>query len=162
MKAINPVNSHANYVKYVKYVKYAVATIALLVILVMGYIIVTNLINTKGSDCTTVDTIDASLTVYTPPGGLAMIGFNTDKDSLKFGVVSPGVTPLRKVNAQYSRDAQVSIIMTGQLAPWTQIEPSEFDLLANQSQEVQFRVYVPSSAAEGNYTGKALFCFKEK
>ncbi len=164
-KSMNQVNDSGNHSTFngVPYVKYAVAVIAFVIIVVMGYLLVATLVRIEKPRCTTVNTIDASLTVHVPlSGGRGIIGFNTDQDSLKFGAVSPGLIPQRNVNVQYSRNAHVSIAMTGQLALWTQIEPSEFDLVANQSTKVQFFAHVPSSATGGDYTGKAVFCFQEK
>ena len=111
--------------------------------------------------CDTIEEIDASLTVKVLPERL-LLGFNADKNNLKFGSVSPGIAAKRKVYAQYSKDVAVQVFMKGDLAPWTVIEPSLFNLSGKEIKEVFFEVLVPLNAAEGDYTGKAMFCFTEK
>lgn len=115
--------------------------------------------------CSSVKRIAAALKVRTPPQR-SMLGFNTDTDALKFGIVSPGMAASRKVTVQQREKATVSIMMEGQLGSWTSISPSVFEVGAGtgvgESQEVIFDVEVPLWTPVGNYTGEAVFCIKEK
>ncbi len=110
--------------------------------------------------CDALNVIDASIRVRIIPNR-NYLGFTADADSLKFGGVSPGVTSQRKVTVQYPRDTVVNVTMLGPLQSWTGITPHGFILPSGQSQEVIFEVSVPPWAQPGNYTGKAVFCFKE-
>jgi hypothetical protein len=111
--------------------------------------------------CSSVERIAASIKVRTPLNRL-MLGFNTDKDALRFGIISPGMVATRKVTVQHPEPATVSIMMEGQLRPWAVISPSLFELSVGETQEVVFDVEVPLWTPVGNYTGEAVFCIKEK
>jgi len=108
--------------------------------------------------CTTIDEAAASITVERRM--LPIVGLNADKDSLNFGVVSPTASVKRSINAQYSKRADVSVKAEGVFSDWVNIEPAEFSLDGNV-QKVTFTVDVPSNAAEGIYTGRMKFCFRE-
>ena len=112
------------------------------------------------ASCSSVQTIDASIKVKIIPGR-GMLGLNADTDSLKFGVVSPGMIATRKVTVQHPRKAMASIAMKGQLSSWTAVSPSVVELEAGETKEVLFEVAVPAEALVGNYTGEAVFCIKE-
>lgn len=135
------------------------------ILIIAGVIVVVvllaNLFFLSGSSCTTLEKIDATLTVKIIPER-NMLGLNTDTDALKFGVVSPGIAAMRKVNVQHSRDASVRARMDGELGRWTSISLSEFELSAGETKEVAFEVNVPTYALPGNYSGTAVFCIKEK
>ncbi len=111
--------------------------------------------------CTRVEKMDAHLKVKIV-SGRAMLGLNADTDSLNFGVVSPGIAAMRKINVQHSNAASVIVRMDGELGPWTNISPAEFNLSAGETKEVAFEIMVPLYALQGNYTGKAAVCIKEK
>lgn len=112
------------------------------------------------SKCDVLQIINASITVK-DIGSRSMIGLNADKDALKFGVVSPYTISLRKVEVQNAKATKVTVVMAGDLASWTTIDPSEFTLPEKKMQEVSFSVNVPEHAPDGNYTGTAVFCFRE-
>ena len=110
--------------------------------------------------CTSREIINSSVTVRAVSGKI-YYGLNADRDALKFGAVSPGTEVRRSILAQYSKDAQVTVRMLDDLAPWTIIEPRQFYLPTQTQQQVYFTLLVPGWAKDGNYTGKAEFCFTE-
>ncbi len=112
-------------------------------------------------ECDAADGIDASVRVKTIESK-SLLGFNVDKDALKFGVVSPGAWVKRSINVHYKHEADVKVFMEGDLAPWVEIDSSRFSLTPNQTQQVFFELNVPLDAADGNYTGRVRFCFKKK
>ena|SRR3989338_2941380 len=112
--------------------------------------------------CSALGGFEASVQVKGMDSGRSLLGFNTDQDALKFGTVSPGAWVKRSVYAQYKHKADVKVFMTGDLAPWVRIEPNNFSIVPNQTQQVFFELNVPLDIADGNYTGRARFCFKKK
>lgn len=110
--------------------------------------------------CIPVKRLDASIKVKVLTN-LGMIGLNADTDSLKFGVVSPGISAQRYVLFQHSKPAKVVVTMNGDLEAWTGITPAEFTITPEETKEVHFDVNVPVTAAPGNYTGTAVFCLRE-
>lgn len=108
--------------------------------------------------CATVDEVASSITVEMRD--LPIVGLNADTDSLNFGVVSPTASAKRSINAQYSKKADVSVKAEGDFSEWVSIEPAEFSLDGN-TEKVTFDVKVPANAAEGVYTGRMVFCFRE-
>ena len=110
--------------------------------------------------CDEIQTINASITVE-DIGSRIMIGLNADRDSLKFGVVSPYTQAVRKVTLQREKDAAVTITMRGDLNRWTVISPSQFNVTAQEIKEIAFTVDVPENAPDGNYTGVAVFCIRD-
>ena len=113
----------------------------------------------SGPQCTFVKSIDSSVRVMEGPRRI--IGLNADTDSLKFGVASPQAVIRRSVYVTNEDDAKVTIFMEGDFASWVNITPQEFDLKAGEDQEVKFAVRIPDYPQDGNYSGKAIFCFKE-
>lgn len=114
----------------------------------------------SSTGCIPVKQLDASLKVKVLPTR-GMLGLNADTDSLKFGVVSPGLIAERKVLFQHSRPAKVTVAMEGDLAGWTSVIPAEFSSAPQETKEVRFEVQVPLDAGPGDYTGRAVFCVKE-
>lgn len=133
------------------------ATVVVLVVAVLS----ANLFFLPRSSCTALQKIDATMTVKII-SARAMLGLNADTDALKFGVVSPGITAMRKVKVQHPDDALVRVAMEGELARWTSISPAEFNLSAGETTEVALEVSVPNYALPGNYSGTAVFCIKEQ
>ena len=115
----------------------------------------------RTSSCSSIEQINATIKVKIIPNR-GMLGLNADTDSLKFGVVSPGITAQRKVVIEHKDEATVLVTMEGPLAVWTVINPAEFSLLPGEKREVLFDVNVPLNAFPGDYAGKAVFCIKEQ
>ena len=109
--------------------------------------------------CSSVQELNSSLTLKT--GDRKMLGFNTDTDSLKFGVVSPAARVKRSVWVNYSRNAEVEVSFSSDFSSWVTIEPSRLSLQSPVAQEVFFLVEVPDDALPGEYQGRARFCFRE-
>ncbi len=109
--------------------------------------------------CTTTKSIDASLSIVAMER--RMVGFNTDTDSLRFGVVTSGSLVERSIIIQYDHDADVSLRPEGDLRPWMSMEPAAFFLPANATQQVNIGVNVPIGASPGNYTGVVHVCFRD-
>ena len=114
----------------------------------------------KIPQCSVMQTINASVEVKAIPSRI-LLGMNADKDSLKFGVVSPGTEVVRSVNTQYVRNASVRVWPQGSFAEWMSIDQAEFSLASKENRQVMFHVNVPLDATSGNYTGKVVFCFKD-
>lgn len=129
--------------------------------LIVAIVILLNLFFLSRSSCTTVEKIEATLTVKIIPER-NMLGLNADTDTLKFGVISPGIAAMRKLNVQHSQAAAVQVMMDGELGPWTSISPADFNLSAGETKEVALEVSVPLYALQGNYTGTAVVCIKEE
>ena len=108
--------------------------------------------------CDEVRLVDMSIVIETK--ALSSIGVNTETDSLKFGKVSPLALVQRSLIVNDTRDAEVRVYLQGNLSKWTVVEPAEFTFKANEGRQVEFTVDVPESTLAGNYSGKALFCFK--
>ncbi len=87
------------------------------------------------------------------------IGFDLDRQNLTFGKISPGAVAERVVYLKYSEEAEVKVWMKGDLEPWTTIEPNELKVLPEVQESIKFTVTVPESAATGDYSGKAFFCY---
>lgn len=145
-----------------KYFKINNKIFAGIILVIIAIIIFVTSVNWSSapSFCTSREIIDSSVTVRAISGRI-YYGLNADRDALKFGAVSPGTEVRRSIFAQYSKDAQVTVRMLGNLAPWTIIEPRQFYLPAQAQHEVYFTLLVPGWAKDGNYTGKAEFCFVE-
>jgi hypothetical protein len=132
-----------------------VAIILVCFIVVGGFLIFSN-----PKKCDSTDSVEASI-IIKEIGGRTMIGLNADTDSLKFGVVSPGIIARRSIFSEYSNSAQVIVTMQGDLNPWTTIDREQFHIDAGGREQVYFNVKVPLGTPDGNYTGRANFCFKD-
>lgn len=110
--------------------------------------------------CSEVRELPASVEVRTVPGR-ALLGFNTDTDGLKFGAVSQNAEVIRSVTVHYPADAEVRLVAEGALASWLSIQPATMPLVAQEPQQVQFRLLVPPNAPDGNYTGTVRLCFQK-
>ena len=128
---------------------------AVIIIIIMGSLAIYNWLD----QCDSIHTIPAELTIKNLPG-VRTLGFNADTDALKFGIVSSGIWPKRKVNIQHAQKAEVEVQMKGDLSSWTEIKPNKFTITPNMTQEVSFTVGVPVIAEDGNYTSQAVFCFR--
>src|SRR3989338_8239414 len=129
--------------------------------IIVAVVLLLNLFFLSTSSCTTLQKIDATLTVKIIPER-NLLGLNADTDALKFGVISPGIASMRKINVQHSNAASIKVRMDGELGLWTSISPSEFNLSAGETKEVALEVSVPLYALQGNYTGTAVVCIKER
>jgi len=134
--------------------------IIFVIVFVMAIVLVVNFYVLSQHSCTTLQKIEATLTVKIIPG-LGMLGLNADTDALRFGVVSPGIAAMRKIYIEHSEDAVVQVRMQGELASWTSISPETFNISQGESKEVIFEVSVPKYALPGNYTGAAVLCIQE-
>ncbi len=135
-------------------------TAVLIAVVIAAAVLMSNLVIFSLYSCTTLEKIEASLTVKIIPG-LALLGLNADTDSLMFGAVSPGISAMRKIEIQHSKDAKVKVLMEGELASWTTISPAEFNISPGEIKEVAFEVNVPGYALPGNYSGAAVLCIRE-
>lgn len=113
--------------------------------------------------CDKIEIIDTSVTVK-DIGSRSLLGMNADTDSLAFGVVSPGTEVIRSINVQDSDDVLVTVAATaisGEFSSWISIDPAQFSLNGGENKMVFFKLIVPGTAADGNYTGEIKFCFRE-
>ena len=106
-----------------------------------------------------IDTDYVNATIEIVLGERRFVGFNTESDSLKFGMVSPGASVKREIKIGYSKGSTVEISAEGSLSPWLVITPNKLDLTANQQKSAFFEAYVPNSAQPGKYSAKVKFCF---
>ena len=109
--------------------------------------------------CDSVNFINASLELVQQERKL--LGFNTDRDGLHFGKVSPGATVTKTIFVNYTVPAEVIVTAAGSLSPWLAIEPQQFEITPLQTQEVTVQAIIPETALAGNYTGSVEFCFRE-
>ena len=130
-----------------------IAVVLVVMVLVLTY-------ENWSSPCAHWQIVNSSVTVRTIPNR-AYFGMTTERDSLKFGGASPGTDVTRSIFVGYTKDTTVTIRMLGDLAPWTIIRPQKFESLPHNNTQVSFTVMVPSWAKDGNYTGKAEFCFSD-
>ncbi len=107
-----------------------------------------------------IDTDYVNATIEIVQGQRKMVGFNTEHDSLKFGIVSAGATVKREMKIGYSQDSNVEISAKGSLSHWLLITPNKLDLVAKEQQRASFEAVVPNSAQPGNYSAQVKFCFK--
>ena len=127
--------------------------------LVLLFLFVVSCSSPRGIECTKIDSVNASITIK--KSIQPIVGLNTDTDSLKFGTVSPKAVVERTMTVQYSNQAEALVMMEGDFAAWTEIDPSQFSLQPAEKKKVLFKVSVPEEVMEGNFTGKAVFCFRE-
>lgn len=113
----------------------------------------------RWTECTSLETLNMSITVIDHQNFAGLTG---DRDSLKFGVVSPETIATRSVAVNHSREANVTVFTEGDFSSWVNVGPSEFFIENGKTQEVFFWVSVPPDALPGNYTGRVLFCFKDR
>ena len=117
------------------------------------------------SDCSNIDSVDASVTIETSSKNA--IGINTDTDGLKFGKISPGGQVKRSIFVKYNTSSEVSVLFQNvdsdslAFSSWITIGPKNFNIFSNTSQQVFFTLDVPLNAKSGNYTSKIIFCFSE-
>lgn len=111
------------------------------------------------SPCTTVKTVPASVEIVHNERNY--LGFNTDKDSLNFGKVTPKTAVKRSIKVGYSLPARVKVIAETDFSSWLAVEPDNFVVGPENGQEVFFTVTVPEDARSGNYSGTIKFCFRK-
>jgi hypothetical protein len=88
------------------------------------------------------------------------IGFNIDDDALHFGIVPPGSNAVRSVVIENNQGSRfVVITKTGDFADWVSISENNFILEPLTDKKINFRVTIPSSAEQGNYTGSITVKF---
>ncbi len=134
---------------------FTLCLVAALLVLIIGKDLTSPLLQ-----CSTIDTVDSSITVKKTE--LPIVGLNTDTGSLKFGVVSPAASVKRNIKVAYTKAAAVNILMEGDLQPWVAINPAQFAIEPNRTITVEFIAGIPADAAEGNYTGKVIVCYKDE
>jgi len=92
--------------------------------------------------------------------GPMKVGFNIDDDALHFGIVPPGSNAKRSLLIENNQGSRFVIITkTGPVANWVSISENYFILDPFTNKTVDFRVIVPSSAEQGNYTGSVKVLF---
>jgi len=116
------------------------------------------LIQSIKNSCENIETVNMSISVV--GGERKSIGFNTDRDSLKFGKISPGAEVRRVVYINYTQTSEVKVYLEGGFVYWVNVSPQLFSVQPFQKQDIVFTVTIPESAKVGEYTGKAHFCFK--
>ncbi len=86
-------------------------------------------------------------------------GIDADSDALHFGAIPPGGYSRRRMDIVPAHDARLVITIEGDAAGMT--APSRNDFLVSEGKQVEleFRTDIPTDAAEGNYTGTAVFTF---
>ncbi len=131
----------------------AVVYVLVALIIVMGIITLLN-----WPACHDRQLIDASITVHNI-GSRAYLGLNTDTQNLSFGGASPGTEIIRSIILQNKDKAEVKVRMLGEISPWTKIDPNNFTISPDEQRSIFFTVSVPVNALNGDYTGKAEFCF---
>ena len=112
------------------------------------------------NSCDTLDVVNASLEIV--HGDRRLLGFNTDRDGLHFGKVSPGATVTKTIFVNYTLPAQVTISANGSLSSWIHLNPAQFEIVPLQTQEVKVQLVLPQTGLPGKYTGQVEFCFREK
>lgn len=90
------------------------------------------------------------------------MGFDLNKQNLTFGVLSPGTTAKRTASAEYTKNATGYVWAEGNISSWVIISPKKFEIEPRQKKEVSFTLLVPSTAKEGEYTGRVVFCYQDK
>ncbi len=86
-------------------------------------------------------------------------GFNTDKDALHFGMVSPGSIGERRIVVTNDGDyfkRKVTLIAQGELARWIFFPENGFVLKPKESKKVAVQLWMPDNAAIGNHNGKVV------
>jgi len=107
--------------------------------------------------CSELRVIDSSITVKS-----RTLGFNTDTDSLKFGIVSVYNIGKRSIVIGYPKDVEVSVFAEGEpLSDWISFQPQKFSLKAGENITIDVVAEVPGNTVEDNYTAKVYFCFVE-
>ncbi len=129
----------------------------ILLIIIFLTILVNFFIFNQNEPCFDTEEVNASIEVVRAERNV--VGFNTEKDSLKFGRVSPGSSVRREIKTRYSKETNVKINTIGELGTWILITPQEFHLPKNTQQRVFFEAKVPEYASSGNYTSQIIFCF---
>ena len=131
----------------------------LLAFLLLAILLMLTLNILPKSDCSTSEIVPATLEVVHNQRNY--LGFNTDRDSLNFGKVTPETQVKRSVQVGYSLPAQVQVSAETDFSSWLRIDRAQFMLSPDKSQEVIFTVDVPKDAAPGNYSGDIKFCFSD-
>lgn len=112
---------------------------------------------TPNQDCATIDYVNTSIEIE--EGERKHIGFNADTDALKFGKVSAGSIVKRSIDVMYNKPSTVLVSLDSDFSPWVKINPSSFNIVANESKRVFFEVTVPQTAEVGTYSGQVKFCY---
>ncbi|MDO8510770.1 MAG: hypothetical protein Q7S55_01245 [Nanoarchaeota archaeon] len=130
--------------------------------IMLAAIIVTLIFTTKiDYGCDTVKTILTSVKVK-PPEGRKYVGFDLNKQNLTFGTLSPGAMAERTASSEYSKNATAYVWVEGDLSSWIIISPKKFETTPAVPQEIVFTALVPSTAREGEYNGKVVFCYQDR
>jgi hypothetical protein len=132
----------------------------LIVVLVIAVLVSVVFMYKNQPKCDTVDSVSTSIFIKT--GNRMHIGFNLDRESLTFGTVSPDGISKRSMYANYTNDATVTVWVEGDIAPYVLIRPQEFDITPGKIEEVQFTANMPEDIEDGNYTGRVIYCYKDK
>jgi hypothetical protein len=137
-------------------IKHKKILVGAIVVFIIAVVVFTASID---SPCSTVNAVDTSIRVVTD--NRAVIGFNTDTDSLKFGRLSSGASVKRSIEVNYKKKANVNVLINGDFAHWIKPTPYDFEIAPGKIEKVNFEVFVPENAQTGNYTGKVYFCFQD-
>jgi len=124
-------------------------------------IIITLLFTAKTDEsCDTVETVLTFVNVKHSEGQ-SYIGFDLNKQNLTFGTLLPGAMSKKTVSAEYTKNATVYVWAEGNTSSWTIISPKNFEISLGSKQEVKFTLLVPSTAKDGEYNGKIVFCYQD-
>ena len=134
---------------------YFILTIAL------AAIIITLIFTAKTEEhCDTVKTILTSVQIKSESRNY--MGFDLNKQNLTFGTLSPGATAKKPVSTEYTKKATVYVWAEGNISSWVIISPHKFEIKPEEKKEVTFTLLVPSTAKEGDYDGRIVFCYQDK
>jgi len=89
-------------------------------------------------------------------------GMDTNKDHLAFGGTSLGNTIKRSMMVTHKTKATVDVRLAGQIAPFVKAEPMMFQIEDGKEQQVDFYFSPSYGVAQGDYTGKVIYCFKDE
>ena len=91
------------------------------------------------------------------------LGFTTEADALRFGVLRPGDSGQRYIVFNNSNTYPVSITIrfAGEAGKYVRAEPQEFTLEPREGRKLDFDLKTPAYLPYGNYTGRAHITFKE-
>jgi hypothetical protein len=89
------------------------------------------------------------------------MGMNADRDALKFGRVTPGSGGERDLLINSTKDAQVEVIVFGEMAEFLTVDKNNFIIKANTQDKIQFTLEIPEDTIPKNYTGTIQVIFLE-
>ncbi|MDP3699001.1 MAG: hypothetical protein Q8R47_05430 [Nanoarchaeota archaeon] len=111
--------------------------------------------------CDTTETLLTSVKVKLSEGR-KYVGFDMNRQNLTFGILTPGAMSKKTVSVEYTKNATTYVWAEGNASSWTIISPKNFEISPGSKQEVTFTLLVPSTAKEGEYNGRVVFCYQDK